>query len=188
MKCHLKLLAPAGSLLALALAGPACADPMHPNDWYFGAGGDLTWLRHSDMGGGGHIALGHGFDNFRLEAEAGYHGAGGSDGYSSTHYFTYMGNLYYDFNTLFPSSGSGWHVAPYIGGGLGDAAVHYGTSSFGNTFRHHENDFAWEGMAGLNFVSSSMPRTDWALGYRYLGTDTSNLHANSLELALRFHF
>jgi len=176
-------------LASMLMAGSAysAANPGQ-NNWYFGASGDLTWLRHSDMGGGGNVDLGYRFSDFRIEGEAGYHGAGGRDDYSSTHYFTYMGNLYYDFNTVFSPSASGWHVVPYIGGGLGDAAVHFGHSSFTNTFHHNENIFAYQGMAGLTFVSASMPNTDWSLGYRYLGTDKTNLHANNLELGIRFHF
>lgn len=158
------------------------------NSWYVGASGDLTWLRHSKVGGGGNLDLGHQFNDFRAEAEAGYHRASGKAGFNATHYFTYMGNVYYDFNRVFPSSGSGWHVTPYVGAGLGDAALHSGTVSFRTTFRHHEDSFAYQGMAGLTFVSASMPNTDWSLGYRYLGTDKDNLHANNLELGVRFHF
>jgi len=165
------------------------------NSWYLGASGDLTWLRHSDMGGGGNVQLGYEFwpsnyGDFRLEGEAGYHAAGGKDGAGDSHYFTYMGNLYYDFNNMLSSSSSsGWHIVPYIGGGLGDAAIHNGNNvNIVNTFHHHQNDFAWQGMAGLNFTSSSMPRVDWLIGYRYLDTDDNDLHAHNLEVGLRYHF
>ena len=178
----------ASTCLASSATIPAYAATTKWGGWYGDLSGDLTWLRHSDTGGGGNVALGYRFSDFRLEGEAGYHGAGGDGGHSGTHYFTYMGNLYYDFNRAFPSSNSGWQVVPYIGGGLGDAQVHLGNSSFSNTFRHHDNDFAYQGMAGLTFVSDSMPHTDWSLGYRYLGTDQDNLHANNLELAIRYHF
>lgn len=180
-----------GSLGLLGLcsaAVPAQAAANLQNNWYFGFSGDLTWLRHSNMGGGGNIDLGYQFSDFRLEGEAGYHGAGGDGGYSSTHYFTYMGNLYYDFNRAGAVSSAGWHVLPYLGAGLGDAAVHYGSGGVANTFHHHTNNFAYEGMTGLNFVSASMPTTDWNLGYRYLGTDSPNLNSNNLELGVRFHF
>jgi len=176
------------SAIAVTLMTSSAYAAATQNNWYIGGSGDLTWLRNSDTGGGGNVDLGYAFNDFRIEAEAGYHAASGSDGFGSTHYFTYMGNVYYDFNTLFSPSSSGWHIAPYIGAGLGDAAVHFGSSNFSNTFHHHENDFAYQGMAGLNFVSASMPNTDWLIGYRYQGTDSDNIHANSLELGVRFHF
>lgn len=194
MKKHLLFLLGAGvCATALLSAGEASAQPAPRNDWYLGLSGDLTWMSHSTTGGGGNVDLGYRFSpsnmgDFRLEGEAGYHGAGGKTGYSSTHYITYMGNLYYDFNTIFSPSASGWHVVPYIGGGLGDAAVHVGHSDLATTFHHHENDFAYQGMAGLTLVDESMPNTDWSVGYRYLGTDGSDVHSNSLELGVRFHF
>lgn len=154
-------------------------------NWYGGLSGDLTWLRHSDTGGGGNVDLGYRFDDFRVEAEAGYHGAGGQSGFGSTHYFTYMGNAYYDFNHAFSSDS---RIVPYIGAGLGDAAVHFGNSSFTTTFHHHENIFAYQGMAGLEYSAANAPNTTWSLGYRYLGTDSHNLHANNLELGVRLHF
>jgi len=159
-----------------------------PGSWYAGGSGDLTWLRNSNTGGGGNVDLGYQFQDFRIEGEAGYHSASGDNGYGNTRYLTYMGNVYYDFNTVFSASGSGWHVVPYVGGGLGDAEVHFGSGDIVTTYHHHENDFAYQGMAGLSFVSASMPNTDWSLGYRYTGTDSDNIHANSLELGVRFHF
>jgi opacity protein-like surface antigen len=192
MRYVTQLLATA-SLATLLVSGSALAAT--PHNWYVGASGDLTWLRHSDMGGGGNIQLGYQFapgsmGDFRLEAEAGYHSADGDDGFGNVHYFTYMGNLYYDFTTLFPRHNSGWSISPYIGGGLGDAAIHYGSDSnnFTTTFHHHNNSFAWQGMAGINLTSASMPNMDWTLGYRYVGTSETNLHANNIELGVRFHF
>jgi len=193
MRNSIKSFIGSGVCLAAMLAGTAAQAATSPNDWYVGLSGDLTWLSHSDTGGGGNVDLGarfwpSNFGDFRIEGEAGYHGAGGKNGYGSTHYFTYIGNLYYDFNTVFASSNSGWHVVPYIGGGMGDAALSAGHSSFSDTFHHHENTFAYQGMAGLTFVASSMPNTDWSIGYRYLGTDNNDPHANNLELGVRFHF
>ena len=161
--------------------------------WYFDASGDATWLRHSELGGGGNVALGYrfmpgSFGAMRLEGEVGYHGAGGDDGYSSTHYFTYMGNAYYDFKKAVYNSKSGWNVAPYIGGGLGVATVHFGNSSFSNTFRNGDDFFAYQGMAGLNFTASSMPNTDWRIGYRYQATDTHNINSHNAEVGVRFYF
>jgi len=171
--------------LASALAvGPAHA--VAPNSWYAGLSGDATWFNHSNTGGGGNVALGYRFSDFRLEGEAGYHLAGGDSGYRDSHYYTYMGNLYYDFNRVFPASASGWHVVPYIGAGAGDAMVHYGSNPSAGVLPSAKNDFAYEGMAGFALASVSGP--DWYLGYRYTGTGSDNLHASNAELGVRFHF
>ncbi len=191
MKNKLKFLA----VVALTAMAAGNASAASQKLWYAGASGDFTWLRHSDMGGGANLRLGYQFPpasygDLRLEAEAGYHGADGDTGYSNTHYFTYMGNLYYDFPNTYALSNSGWSVSPYIGGGLGMASVRYGNSSnnFTSTFHHHDNTFAWQGMAGLSLTSTSMPNIDWTIGYRYLGTDEHNIHANNAEIGLRYHF
>jgi hypothetical protein len=161
------------------------------DDWYAGVSGDLTWLRHSDTGGGGNVNVGYrfwpsNFGDFRLEAEAGYHGAGGSSGNAGTHYFDYMGNVYYDFNTIFPTNS--WKIVPYIGGGAGDASLNYGHATIASTFHHHTNEFAYDGQGGLSFVMPSMPMTEWYVGYEYLGTDNHNIDANNAKLGVRFHF
>jgi len=188
MKYSTKSLIKTAACIITMAASPAYAATNSWDGWYTQLSGDLTWLRHSDMGGGGNVDLGYQFNDFRLEGEAGYHGAGGDGGDNGTHYFTYMGNLYYDFNRASSASGSGWGIVPYIGAGIGDAEVHFGNGTFSNTFHHHDNDFAYQGMVGLTFASNSMPRVDWSLGYKYLGTNQDNLHANNLELGLRYHF
>lgn len=177
---------------AITLANNAAAVPAVRQNWYAGLSGDLTWLKDSDLGGGGQVALGYrfmptDFGNFRLEGEAGYHTADGKRSTGDTHYISYMGNLYYDFNGAFPLGG-GVKVSPYIGGGLGDATVHYGHGSISRTFDSHNNEFAYQGMAGLNFTSPTMPNTDWQFGYRYTGSSGHNVDANSLELGLRYNF
>lgn len=187
MKRFSALLATSAAVSLLMVSSAQAVSPQ--NNWYLGLSGDLTWMRHSDIGGGGNVALGYRANNFRLEGEVGYHGADGDDGYSGTHYISYMGNAYYDFNRMLgSSSGSSWQVVPYIGGGVGVASVRFGHANVGDTFRHHDNTFTYQGMAGLGMVSASMPNTDWSIGYRYLGTDKHNIHSNSAELGLRFHF
>jgi hypothetical protein len=180
------------SIVSALVASSALAATMdNGNNWYGSVSGDATWPRHSDTGGGGNAALGYQFPSssagdFRLEAEAGYHAAPGSDSYSSTHYYTYMGNAYYDFNHMFSPSSGGWHVVPYIGGGIGDAQVHYGSASPAPAT--HENVLAYQGMAGLTFASATMPGTDWSLGYRYVGSDSTNINANNAELGMHYRF
>lgn len=187
MKNTLKTIAGASAFMLAAL--PLTA---HADNWYLGASGDLTWPDHADTGGGGNIDLGYRFGagtmgDFRLEAEAGYHEAPGDSGYGDTRYFTYMGNAYYDFNMNLMSGGT-MAITPYIGGGIGDAQVNYGDSSFSQTFHHHNNTFAYQGMAGLNITDASMPNTNWYIGYRYTGTDDNNLDASNLEVGLRYNF
>lgn len=192
------LIVTGGSVLLSALMATASQAAIKNNaqnnvrqNWYATLSGDLTWLRHSDTGGGGNIALGYRIDDFRIEAEAGYHGAGGEDGYGSTRYFSYMGNVYYDMNNIYTISNQGradWNIMPYIGGGIGDAAIRVGNSSFTNAFHHHDNKFAYQGMAGLSLVSASMPNTVLSLGYRYLGTSSDNIRSNNLEVSARFNF
>lgn len=187
MKYVLPALAFSASLLALTVE-PASAAVNPDNNWYAGASGDFTWPNHADMGGGANIALGYKFSNFRIEGEGGYHGADGDVGYPNVHYFTYMGNAYYDFNNMMSGSSANWHIVPYIGGGAGGAAIRYGSSSFTNTFHHHDNVFAYQGMTGLTFKSPSMPATDFNVGYRYFSADNNDLHSNNLDLGVKFHF
>lgn len=191
MKNSFKNLLLISSAFSALTAGEAIADStynINNHNWYVGLSGDLTWMHHSDVGGGGNLTFGYRMNQIRLEAEAGYHEAGGRGGYGSTSYFNYMANAYYDFNWLLPTSSSGWHITPYVGGGIGDAAVHYGSRGFSTTFRHHDNTFAYQAMAGLTFTSVSQPNLDYSVGYRYLGTDERNVNANSLELGIRLHF
>jgi outer membrane autotransporter protein len=99
-----------------------------------------------------------------------------------------MGNVYYDFGTPWWQNSSGLRVAPYLGAGVGDASVHEGHGSVTTAFHHNTDDFAYQGMAGLNFASSAMPNTEWYIGYRYYATGNSDLHANNAELGVRFNF
>lgn len=164
---------------------------------YAGISGDFTWPNHSDLGGGGRVTLGGRINpldmgSFRGELEAGYHTADGETGFGDVRYFNYMANAYYDLASR-PSwvMSDSWHMTPYIGAGLGMASIRYGRGDFTSTFHHHTNAFAYQGMAGLAFVAADSPNTEWTVGYRYLGTSRENgaeLHANNLELGLKYHF
>jgi len=200
-----------GTVLATTLlSAPALADPYQaqgqqilPTDWYAGIDGDLTWLRHTAVGGGGGFDLGYrfwpsDFGDFRIEAEANYHDMSGRDGSADSHYFTYMGNLYYDFLSL--RSTMPWQLVPYVGAGIGDATIHLGQDNATGRYSEQGDAFAYQFMAGLTFETQYMPNTDWSLGYRYLASDdvsgtdnagfshSERIHANNLELAARFHF
>ena len=176
---------------ALVLGASAAHAQVLGPDWYLGLSGDVTWLPHANTGYGGNVALGYrfmpsSFGNARLEGELGYHRANGDSGFRDLHYYTYMGNLYYDFN--FNPLMSSTHITPYVGAGIGDTTAHFGNGAHGNAF-------AYQFMAGLTFTPSATPGTDWSLGYRYQGSSDVNggghsqrLNANSIELGLRFHF
>ncbi len=188
MRSHTrKSLAIYACLTALMGAAGAQADQ---GDWYLGGSGDVTWLRHSDTGGGANLDVGYRFmPNMRAEAEVGYHNTPGESGYADSYYFSYMGDVYYDFNQLaFSPDSSHWRIVPYIGGGLGAASYHYGQSNFANTFHHNDTDFAYQGLAGVTLVSDAMPNLDWVLGYRYVGVDANDIQANNIELGVRWHF
>jgi hypothetical protein len=179
MKHSLKALA----ILATMAATSAIAAPYSQNEnFYVGGSGDLTWPRNADMGGGGNVAVGYRFNDVRVEGEIGYHAA------DNLHYITYMGNVYYDFNQ-FTKTHSGWRIVPYVGAGIGDAALHLGRNgSVSNTFHHNTDTFAYQGMAGVTLVSDSMPRVDWTLGYRYLNTDEDEIQASNIQAGVRYHF
>ena len=172
MKNTLKTLAIGTGLAAAMLATPSFAVSPPSQAWYGGISGDLTWMGDSDVGGGGNADLGYRFNNVRLEGEVGYHDASG--GGNAEHYWAYMGNLYYDFNNMY--STNGWNVAPYIGGGLGDAEI------------RGDSEFAWQGMVGLGFTSASQPNATYRLGYRYFGADDNDPHASNIELGANFTF
>jgi len=193
MKNSLKILAATTALFALpatasAATEAATAENAADHGWYMGGSAGLVWPRNAETGWGGNLALGYRFADWRLEAEGGYHGAGGDSGYRNIHYFTYMGNAYYDFNSAIPTSEEGLRVVPYIGAGLGGASVNRGSGSIRETYNHNNDTFAYQGMAGLSLASTTMPNVAWTIGYRYLGTEEHNLSAHNVEIGARIHF
>lgn len=183
--------------LAALVSAPVYATP-GMDGVYTSISGDYTWLHSNTNGGGGNIAVGDQFltnnlGDFRIEAEAGYHD------FSDAHYFTYMGNLYYDLNALNYDSSS-LKIVPYVGAGLGDATIHMSNSDFAGRYTEQGDAFAYQFMGGLGFTSANMPNAVWSVGYRYLASDdisgtdniglsnSERLHANNIELAARFSF
>jgi hypothetical protein len=175
------------TILATLVSGSAVAREstwLPRGNWYGSLSGNSTWMDNSDLGGGGNIGLGYRIDNVRLEGEAGYHTADGKGGYPDTNYISYMGNVYYDFNTM---NFARWKFVPYIGGGVGNAAVRYGNSSLSGTWDHHDNQFAYQGMAGVSFTAPAISNADLFVGYRYFATD-GDLESNNAEVGVRFYF
>ena len=172
MKHSLKAFALGTGLAAALLAAPSFAATGPTNAWYAGVSGDLTWMGDSDTGGGANVDIGYRFNNVRVEGEVGYHDASG--GGDAAHYWSYMGNAYYDFSNSW--SASSWKISPYVGAGIGVADI------------NSDSEFAYQGMAGLHFVSASMPNTTYRLGYRYFGASDNDPNASNLELGANFGF
>jgi len=150
-----KYLALVGALAVMTAAAPAHADN-RGGSWYMGASGDVTKPRNSTITGtstgtadygfssGGDLAFGYEPEAFnsstgdvRAEIEGGYHALGlnkvvvggvpNASPKGDMKIMTIMANAYYDFHTSTP-------FTPYIGGGVGDAAISFPKGNgFGNT-------------------------------------------------------
>lgn len=217
-----KLLATASVLALISLVSQAnAANEERWPRWYLGLSGGVAFLPDTDikggttgnvdykMGGVGTASLGYmpaiagqPFSNMRLEFEAGYHsnrldGATVSGSPVATHgrllAFSYMGNVYYDFRNTSP-----W--TPYVGAGAGGARVSLSKrSGLGNT-DSSDNVFAWQLMTGLAYAPTSMPMTEWSVGYRFFDMSDPSFHtasasaklenpmAHNVELGARFRF
>jgi OmpA-OmpF porin, OOP family len=216
-----RLLFISGIMAAGMVVSQANANEERWPRWYVGLTGGVTFLEDDDISGGatgnmdfktggmGAISLGYmpaltmqPLSNMRFEAELGYHfnkldsltlsgtptaTDGQIQGYS------YMGNLYYDFRN---SS----QFTPYIGGGAGGAHLMLNrTSGLGNTDTG-DNVFAYQFMGGIAYAPTTMPATEWNLGYRYFvaqdptfGSPTGKIKrddytAHNVELGGKFRF
>ena len=216
-----KYLALVGALAVMTAAAPAHADN-RGGSWYMGASGDVTKPRNSTITGtstgtadygfssGGDLAFGYEPEAFnsstgdvRAEIEGGYHALGlnkvvvggvpNASPKGDMKIMTIMANAYYDFHTSTP-------FTPYIGGGVGDAAISFPKGNgFGNT-GGSDRKIAYQAMTGISYTPESMPSTDWSFGYRYLGTgapqfrtagghiSSNALSTSSAELGFRYHF
>jgi opacity protein-like surface antigen len=121
------------------------------------------------------------FNKFRLEAEWHKQGADvnkvdvGASSFKSdgeTVVQAAMANVYYDF-VMADANGQSLAWAPYIGAGLGMAQAKIdGTAAFLGNVNDTDDVLAWQFMAGLSYAPTSLPSTEWTLGYRYF--DTAN--------------
>jgi hypothetical protein len=195
---------------------------------YFALSGDLSWMRDTDTansatgetgridydtGWGVNAALGYlmpAFGDFRFEVEGGYHQFGLDSSVTSItgahnpnndlKLFSYMGNLYYDLRSMSHWFSRQSQFVPYIGGGLGGTSVRLPRNSGLGATDDHDNVFAYQLMAGISYVASSMPNTDWSLGYRFFNANDpefdagagkvrlDDLRSNNIELGVRWHF
>jgi opacity protein-like surface antigen len=205
------------AITAIAAFSNAQADERWPL-WYLGLTGGYTYMGDEDVSGGSasKISPNNGFgvggsigylpnssipllNSLRLEAEVTYHqndvgtvhlrDGGSVSGNGSFDSTAYMANIFYDLPT-----GSAW--SPYIGGGVGVATLHLSSnSSIGNS-SSSDNEFAYQGMAGIGYSPTSIPNTQWSLGYRYLGTSDAELgngtsvkySTSSVEAGLKLRF
>ena len=187
--------------------------------FYTGLSGDLTIkknIKFSDNGTNGKIenkfnsgvnlSLGYDFgNNFRTEAEAGYHAFGmkkitegdsviSSKPKADLKVMTLMGNVYYDFN-------NSTRFSPYIGAGAGVSFVDFPTKFF-NTAKSKDSGFAYQFMTGVAYSPEFLPSTKLYAGYRYLNNAASQfsikdsnenfkinkLGASNIELGIRYSF
>lgn len=141
--------------------------------------------------------------NVRLELQGGYHAFGlksvtannatNSNPGRDFKAATAMANAYYDIHTSTP-------FTPYIGAGVGEAFMKFPTGKgLGNTDTT-SHKLAYQAMAGVAYTPESMPKTDFTIGYRYMGTekasfstpggnvDVGPLHDSAIEAGIRYHF
>lgn len=217
----MKLFAAAGFVLSGLMATSALA-ATQDGPWYAGMSGDVTFPRNTSVTGSttGDInykfssgtsfqlgyepqALNTSFGDARFELEGGYYAFGiknitangvtNNDPHGDLKTTTMMGNMYYDFhtNTAF---------TPYIGAGVGGANIAMAKNNGLGMTKGSDNELAYQFMAGVSYTPPSMPKTDWLVGYHYLGTTSpqfatstgnvsfDSIQASNIEVGFRYHF
>lgn len=215
---HCKALLAAGvCALVFSAPGYAAENGGRWPRWYVGGTVGMQFLSDSDLGGSqtGTVEFDNGYtfsgsigyrpyfgvavlDDMRVEFEAGYREAG-LDSRGNTpltgdlRVTSYMGNLFYDIPT-------GSRFTPYIGAGAGAARVSLPrTSGLGNT-DSKDSTFAYQGLLGVSYAPTSIPLTEWTLGYRYFrlqdpqfqtlagNVKLKDVDSHNVELGARFLF
>ena len=213
----------AATLIASSCLATSAFAAGQDSSWYVGASGDASFQKSTGVTGatsgdnikykfssGGNIALGYepqmlnnATGDVRLELEGGYHAFGlksvTAGGVTNTSpngdlkVATFMGNAYYDVHT-------GTQFTPYIGAGIGDANITFARSNGFGATTNNDNRLGYQFMTGVSYTPTSMPHTDWSLGYRYLGTTAPQfttttgdikldaIHASNVELGFKYHF
>lgn len=180
-----------GALLAFSAFSAAQAEERWPR-WYVGLHGGYTYMSDKDISGSPGVSRmsldnGYGYggsigylptssapllNSLRFEAEVTHHTANvdkvkvsgvNVNGHGDLSSTAYMANVYYDLPT-----NNGW--APYVGAGVGMASVHLSKNSGTGNTDTTDNEFAYQALAGIGYSPSSLPNTQWILGYRYLAT------------------
>jgi len=213
----------AATLIASGLMATTAFAARQNGSWYAGISGDVSTLNSTNVTGatagdnlkykfssGGNVAVGYepqmfnnGTGDVRLEVEGGYHAfglkdvtAGGVENTSPNgdlRVATLMGNVYYDLH-------NSTSLTPYIGAGAGDAQINFAKNNGFGATTSSDNRFAYQFMAGVSYTMPSMPKVDWSLGYRFLGTTSPQfttttgdikldaIHASNAEIGLKYHF
>lgn len=134
-----------------------------------------------DVGG----ALGYRSGPFRYEGEytfmrTGHSKLGGVSNSGRTVVHAGMANVFYSFQNVNDQ------FTPYIGGGVGYASIRPNGVGLGT-----ENEFAYQGMAGLTFNVDN--EFDVGVGYRFFGTSepkklfTDRFQNHMINLAVIYH-
>lgn len=197
-------------LLATALAGAAFVSaanaqygtPANSNFpfWYVGVHGEMGYVQDADVDvngvkageidnqqWGAGVSLGYRpyntgsfLDNSRMEIEYTYR-----DLEDDADVNAYMFNYFYDFR-----SGSKW--TPYLGAGIGMATVDIDADD--------DDVLAYQGMLGITYAPDSLPNTEWGIGYRYFGAQSTDysvagadvevdsLNTHNAEINAKFRF
>jgi opacity protein-like surface antigen len=192
------------AIFSISLASQAQANQQWPR-WYVGLSAGVAFVEDTDLSqaktgeleygtaGNGAVSLGYVplagvpfWDNIRAEVELGYRQAaldsftnlGTKSGASDDiHMITYLANAYYDFNN--PTQ---W--TPYVGAGVGGAAVKLTkTSGLGNT-TNSDSVLAYQFMAGFTYAPTSIPMTEWGIGYRYFTANSPSFRTAGANLSL----
>ena len=171
---------------------PANAEERWPR-WYVGLSAGVDFIEEIDLSGSlngdldtdtafaftGSLGYMPYFDNdfldaFRIEAEMGIR-QGGLDSFTNAgvsaaarenmRVVSYMANLIYDFDMQ-----SQW--TPYLGAGIGGASVHLSENSGLGNISDKDTVLAYQFLAGLTYAPSSIPLTEWGVGYRYFTADS----------------
>ncbi len=175
------------SLVSLATLGTAFADepansqtPLNVGP-YVGVHGGIAilssdgWNVGPDVGG----QVGYKIGNVRVEGAFSYY-SNSTDFLGDNivlHMTTLMANGYYDFNF-------GSRVIPFVGAGIG--WLHAWLSDSVGLVVPDDNEFAYQGIAGLNFQIND--RLTFGLSYHYLGWSDGGGHQNLVEASLNYAF
>lgn len=204
------------ALAAIVLTVMACAAHANPRNgnwpnWYVGTNMQLSYVQDADLEFEGTnigdidfdtevglgIALGFRpyysnsfLDNTRLELEYTYRDLPTNQLESAAVIQSLEGaltaqsvmvNAFYDFNT-------NAKLTPYVGAGIGLANIEMDIDSI--QVADDDTVFAYQAMAGVSYAPSSIPRTEFGVGYRYFGTrnpEFQNSRAQSFEHPLDTH-
>ncbi len=127
------------------------------------------------------LAAGYRWGHFRFEGAADYQKNDVNAVPADVEVFTLMANAYYDFHVTSKFN-------PYVGAGIGWAhtRVAVGVAGFG-VAAGTANDFAWQGMAGVDYVVNN----NLSVGARYTyrdWTSTGNTFDNVVDAVFNYYF